>query len=190
MNKERRTGSVRKAIVAASLLLVAGCSGGATTEPPPSPPPTTNEAPVRSAPAKSIEVPDRCSVVTEPQWRQLGATDSPREREVGEGEGIVGCDYSRLNETDDWQVFVSAVPKPLPELAERTSLREPLDFSGYPAMKRSSGDVDCIIAFDVADGGTLLVQSQVLEGSADPCQLTSGFAEAALSNLPDAPGGQ
>ncbi len=196
MSKVQRMGSVRKtalACIAGGLLAVSGCSGSDATEPPPPPSPSPSssaeEKPQRTAPAKAVNVEDQCSVVSEPQWRALGADQPPSPRVAG-GDEFAGCDYRLGTGAGDWTVFVAAVPQPLEAVAERTSLRDSAMFAGYPALSRTTSTGSCITALDVAEQGTLLVQSQVLDAPVDPCELTSGFAEAALSNLPDAPGGQ
>lgn len=193
MSKVHRMDSVRKtalACIAGGLLTVSGCSGTDPSEQPPPPPaPSSAEEPKRTSPAKVVNVEDQCSVVSEPQWRELGADQPPAPRVAG-GDEFAGCDYRVGTGAGDWTVFVAAVPQPLEAVAERTSLRDSAMFAGYPTLSRTTSAGSCIMALDVADGSTVLVQSQVLDAPADPCELTSGFAEAALENLPDAPGGQ
>ncbi|MFC7343773.1 DUF3558 domain-containing protein [Saccharopolyspora griseoalba] len=186
----------RKALVAGVAVLgsVAAACGG-TPEESPAPPPqggaeTSAGEPssARSAPAKSIDVADKCSIVSEQQWRQLGAVLPPRERVSN---GNPGCQYQASEAgTTGWGVFVAAADDGTysDQLAMNEEPTATADIDGYPTaiFKESSG---CIIYSDVADQGYLLVnilQTSPDDPGVDLCQKGQDFAKAAIQNLPNA----
>ncbi|GAA2345301.1 hypothetical protein GCM10009854_22610 [Saccharopolyspora halophila] len=186
----------RKALVAGVAMLgsvAAGC-GGAPEESPA--PPTQGggeqsdgqSSSSRNAPVKAIDVPDKCSVVSEQQWRELGAVLPPRERVSN---GNPGCQYQASEAgTTGWGVFVAVANDGSysDQLAMNEAPTTTVEVDGYPTavFKESSG---CIIYSDVADQGYLLVnvlQTSPDDPGVDLCQKGQDFAKAAIQNLPNA----
>ncbi|GAA0515289.1 hypothetical protein GCM10011581_49100 [Saccharopolyspora subtropica] len=182
---------MRKGLAVGAVLasvLLAGCSGGGDVTPSagtstPTEPTTSQSA--RTAPAKSLDVADRCSIVTSDQARQLGADQSPRERESN---GKPGCNYDLGRSGGGFMVFVAAdKSQTMQKFADaRKSSVQMIDISGYPTAQVAVDEASCILALDVSDEGSLYVNGLVPSGSPNPCDLSRQFAEAALTNLPDA----
>jgi hypothetical protein len=186
----------RKALVAGVAMLgfVAAACGG-TPEESPTPPTQAGgetsagqQSSARSAPAKSIDVADKCSIVTEQQWRGLGSVLPPRERVSN---GNPGCQYQASEAgTTGWGAFVAAANDGTygDQLAMNEAPTATAELDGYPAaiFKESSG---CIIYADVADQGYLFVnilQTSPEDPGVDLCQKGQDFAKAAIQNLPNA----
>ncbi|WP_245761718.1 DUF3558 domain-containing protein [Saccharopolyspora shandongensis] len=195
MIKILRTASeeiVRKRLAVGAVLasmLLAGCSGG-PTEPPrttstgsaPSEPTVTQSN--RSAQAKSLDVADQCSIVTEPQAKSLGADQPP---ETSDSNGKAGCDYLQGKSGGGFIVFVSAdKSQTMQKFADaRKSSVQMIDISGYPTAQVGN-KTNCLLALDVSDQGSLYVNTVAPSGNPNPCDLSKQFAEAALKNLPNA----
>jgi hypothetical protein len=186
--------TLRKGLAASAVLvglLVAGCGSGTgqpspgTTGAPP-PPASSDNQPKRNAPAKSLQVANKCAIVSDAQSRALGADQPPAEEESN---GKQGCTYQlgKAGSPTGWGVFVAADPtKPLAKfVAERPSQAKRLEVAGYPAAEVKVGQSNCLLALDVADQGSLFVNS-LTRGNFDACQQAQKLAEAAVKNLPNA----
>ncbi|WP_170210339.1 DUF3558 domain-containing protein [Saccharopolyspora antimicrobica] len=182
-----RKGLAVGAVFAAVLL--AGCSGGGNTtettaastpaEQPSSPPSSA-----RTAPAKSLDISDKCGIVAESQWRNLGGDQAPRPREL---EGIAGCGYAAGEAGTDggWSVFVGTDPNQTFKDFVDSSDAEMTEVAGYPAAEVGGVPTNCILVLDVSDQGSLAVHTLARTGNPNPCDLSKQFAEAALQNLPN-----
>lgn len=176
-------------------LLAAGCGAGAQTPQPATggqtaPAPTSAAAgPKRTGPAKSLNVADKCSVVTQQQWQGLGADQTPRARDSN---GQSGCTYQKgAAGTTGWSVFISA--------AQGTTYQEETGQRGKPA---ASGQLDggypfaaypvatgCVLFADVSDQGHLIAntaRNSPDDPGVDLCQQAQKFAQAAVQSLPNA----
>ncbi|MEU6261612.1 DUF3558 domain-containing protein [Saccharopolyspora shandongensis] len=184
---------MRKGLAASAVLvglLLAGCSGGARETPPTTDAsvPTsesTSAQSARSGPAKSLDLGDRCSIVSESQAKELGADQQPRERESN---GTPGCNYDLGTSGAGFMVFV-AVDKTetMPQFADaRRSSVQMIDIGGYPAAQVGTNKTNCLLSLDVSSQGSLYINTLVPSGNQNPCDLSKRFAEAALKNLPNA----
>ncbi|MEV0054190.1 DUF3558 domain-containing protein [Saccharopolyspora shandongensis] len=183
---------LRKGLAVSAVLasvLLAGCSGGGGGTTPPTATsaasePTTSQS-ARTAPAKSLDVADRCSIVSQDQAKQLGADQEPRERESN---GKPGCNYDLGTSGGGFMVFVAADKKQtMQKFADsRKSSVEMTEVGGYPAAQVLVDKSSCLLALDVSDQGSLYVNGLVPSGSLNPCDLSKQFAEAAIKNLPNA----
>ncbi|KAA5832103.1 DUF3558 domain-containing protein [Saccharopolyspora hirsuta] len=188
--------NLRKGLAASAVLasvLLAGCSGG-SGEPVPTGTGTpqeqvTSEAPAtqsaRTAPAKSLEIGDRCAIISEAQVKELGADQAPRERESN---GKPGCSYGRGTAGVDATVFVAVDKSSTMQKYAESATKEPekSEIAGYPAVQVSLVETNCTLVLDVSDQGSLFVNTVVSSADPNPCELSKRFAEAALQNLPNA----
>ncbi|WP_249125098.1 DUF3558 domain-containing protein [Saccharopolyspora erythraea] len=179
--------------VAASLVL-AGCGGSTEGQTPPGgqvPSATASEgqgAP-RTGPAKAVEIADKCSVVSESQWKAAGADQKPRERTSNDKPG---CQYQKgMAGTPGWGAFVAVSGGASYAQTIGETAREPVkvgDVAGYPVTEFKIGD-GCVLYADVADNGFLIANVTKLspeDPGADLCQVAERFTEAAVQNLPNA----
>ncbi|MEV0696611.1 DUF3558 domain-containing protein [Saccharopolyspora sp. NPDC050389] len=183
---------VRKGLAVGAVLisvLVAGCGGGAETPEPPaetnsSSEPTATQS-ARTAPVKSLDVSDQCSLVAETRAKSFGADQAA---EPGESNGKKGCDYMKGVSGGGFIVFVSAdKSQTMQKFADaRKSKTQMIEVGGYPAAQVPVDQASCLLALDVSDQGSLYINTLVPSGSPNPCDLSKQFAEAALQNLPDA----
>ncbi|MER5390960.1 DUF3558 domain-containing protein [Saccharopolyspora sp. NPDC002686] len=176
--------------VLASVLL-AGCSAGSegsqspdtdtsSTQTAPSEP--TPEQSSRTAPVKSLEIGDQCSVLSEAQAQELGADQAPRARESN---GRPGCNYALGQAGTKFSVFVSVdKTETMKKLAAGKPGSQPTEVAGYPAVEVGI-KTNCIVSLDISDQGQLFVNSSVSSGDPNPCDLAKRFAEAAVNNLPN-----
>lgn len=175
-------------------LLVAGCgdggalsSPGATNPPSSAPAPTSEVESQRSGPAKAVSVPDKCSIITEPQQQELGVDQPPREHAYS---GRDGCIYQKGELGDvGWGVFVgvNGDSSYSDEVKKRPNPEE-TEVSGYPVSvyEDSTG---CLLYADISDDGFLIAnanKNSSEDGGVDVCQQGEKFIEAAVQNLPDA----
>lgn len=180
-----RKGLAAGVAVLASLAL-GGCSGSAEQgggAPPQAPPAPAKQA--RSGPAKSLNLPNNCSIVTQDQARQLGADQQPRERTSN---GTPGCSYDQGSSGGGFLVFVAADKQhTMQQFADaRRSSAKPTDVGGYPAVQVGTNATNCLVSVDVADQGSLYINTVVPHGTPQPCELSMQFAQAAVQNLPNA----
>lgn len=184
-----RSGLVLSTVLAGVLL--AGCGSGAGTTPTPTAPGTEPPAgetssayPPRTSGAKSLEIGDQCSMVTAEQATALGADQAPK---VGESNGKPGCDYLQGEAGGGFMVFVAAnKAETMQKFANaRKSKVQMMDIGGYPTAQVGD-DKSCLLSVDVADQGSLYINTLVSNGQHDPCDLSKRFAETALQNLPNA----
>ncbi len=182
--------------VLASVVL-AGCGSASTGAPKPGEPGPGQPAPTqaksaRTAPAKSAEIADKCSIVTEQQWRELGADQQPKQRESN---GRLGCQYQKgAAGTPGWGMFVA--------VDNRSTYGELLasggdtggqptktgEIAGYPTASFTS-DIGCVLLADVSDKGYLIVNGgklSTVDPGVDLCQQAEKVAQAAVQNLPNA----
>ncbi|SDJ95843.1 Protein of unknown function [Actinopolyspora mzabensis] len=186
--------------LAAGLLLLAGCSGGQTgqaaqetTDTGTSAPTSTSggagvSLPERTAPAKSLDIADPCTVITKQQALKLGTDRTPYPRT---SEGQQGCSYQKgkAGSNSGWRVFVAPdFERTISEAIETHPGGEKTEINNYPAYAANISGIGCYIAVDVAEDGFLLVNGQVRPGEnrPDPCPIFTKFAEAAIKNLPEA----
>lgn len=171
---------------------LAGCSGGGTDQSPqPQPqsgPPPAPAVPARTAPAKSLDVADKCSLVPAQEARQLGADQPPIPADAN---GQPGCRYrAGMAGSGGWAVNVAPdATKTMAQFQQNyRSQAKPTTIDGYPAVVVQPVPQNCYIALDVSDHGLLLTGGQARPGGqpADPCQKATEFAQAALKNLPNA----
>ncbi|MDA3630218.1 DUF3558 domain-containing protein [Saccharopolyspora sp. WRP15-2] len=187
---------MRKGLAAGAVLaslFLAGCGGQA------SPPAESADAPTqsaetstpksaRTAPAKSLEVADKCSIVTEQQATALGADQAPRARDSN---GQAGCTYQKGKAgTTGWGAFVAASEGSTfnAEVESRGEATKKGEVAGYPTAGYDSGR-GCVLFADVSDQGYLLVnilRTSTDDPGVDMCQQAEKFAEAAIQNLPNA----
>ncbi|SFD98609.1 Protein of unknown function [Actinopolyspora alba] len=183
--------------LAAGLLLLAGCSGGQTgqaaqdtTETGTSAPSSASEVilPERTAPAKSLDLSDPCTIVTKQQATKLGVDQPLREDKSA---GNSGCYYKKGEAGSDsgWGAFIAPdFERTISEAIETHPGGEKTEIRDYPAYAANVSGIGCYIAVDVAEDGFLLVNGQVrpAENRPDPCPIFTEFAEAAIKNLPNA----
>lgn len=184
---------MRKGLAAGALLtslVLAGCSSsGGATDPgtsapaePPAPKPTS----ARTAPAKSLNVPDACAVVTAEQAKALGADQAPRPQEL---HGTAGCDYQagEAGTSAGWTSFVAAdKSQTLQDFSAGMTDVQSVEVAGYPAGQIGTNATNCILVLDVSDEGSLLIETLSRTGTPNPCDLSKQVAEAAVQNLPSA----
>ncbi|SDP29649.1 Protein of unknown function [Actinopolyspora xinjiangensis] len=183
--------------LAAGLLLLAGCSSGGqtgqaaqdTTETGTSSS-TSSDAgvslPERTAPAKSLDLADPCTIITQQQATKLGVNQPLERKELNSKQG---CDYKNGKSGADggWAMFVAADPsRTAQEFASKRPSGESTKIAGYPAYELEK-QYGCLIAVDVANSGSLFVNGSIrLQTRPEACSVTTEFAEAALKNLPEA----
>lgn len=182
---------VRKGLAVSAVLisvLVAACGGGAETPAHPvetnrSAEPTPSQS-ARTAPAKSLEVSDQCSLVTQAEAESLGADQAAK---PGESNGKQGCDYMKGESGGGFIMFVAAdKARTMQKFAdERKSKAQMIDVGGYPAAQVEVDQASCLLAVDVSDQGSLFINSLVPHGDPKPCDLAKQFAESAIQNLPN-----
>jgi hypothetical protein len=167
-------------------LLAAGCGSGKGAPGPESPAPSapSPNQPKRSASAKSLQLADKCSVVTSAQAGSLGADQPPRPRDSN---GKPGCDYDQGAASAGFAVFVAADTSQTMEkfASMRSQSAQHFDLSGYPAARVAVGTTNCLLAVDVSDQGSLYINTLVPSGNPNPCDLSQKFAQAAVQNLPN-----
>ena len=178
------------AVAAVVGLGLAGCSGGGTAQPPqPQAGPPAPAAPARTVPAKSLDVADKCSLVTAQEAQQLGADQPPIPADAN---GQPGCRYraGMAGSGGGWAVNVAPdTTKTMAQFQQDyRSQAKPTNIDGYPAVVVQPIPRNCYIAIDVSDHGLLLTGGQARPGGqmADPCQQATQFARAALKKLPNA----
>ncbi|GAA4848384.1 hypothetical protein GCM10025787_33830 [Saccharopolyspora rosea] len=188
----------RKALAAVAVLAglaVTSCGGGGAAEPSVghetpgqatgAPKPAT---PPRTGPAKATALADKCAVVTEEQWRELGADKAPRERTSN---GKPGCQYQKGDAgAQGWGVFVAVSDQTSFEeqVQKRSAPTKTTDLGGYPAAEYQS-KLGCVLFAGVSDRG-FVISNALSTSTADPgvdmCQQAEKFAQAAIQNLPNA----
>jgi hypothetical protein len=172
-------------------LLAAGCASGngqplPTTGAAPPPAPTADQ-PKRTAPAKSLQLADKCSIVSEQQWRALGADQPPRARNSN---GQDGCNYGKGKfGTTGWSIFVAAAGGTTfqQEAAQRGQPTKASIVAGYPVAEYSTGN-GCVLFADISDQGHLIaniINNSTDNPGVDLCQQAEKFAQAAVQNLPN-----
>ncbi|GAA0515332.1 hypothetical protein GCM10011581_49150 [Saccharopolyspora subtropica] len=175
--------------VAVAAVLLAACSGGRNPETTASR--TSSDVPAsqprsgRTQPAKSLELPDKCAIVTEAQWRAMGADQAPRPDELS---GTSGCRYQagEAGTEGGWSVFVAAdVKQTFRQFVDGYNNVEMTEVSGYRAGQIGTNQTNCILVVDVSDEGSLSIDTLSRTGDPHPCALSKQFAEAALQNLRD-----
>ncbi|MGP4020029.1 DUF3558 domain-containing protein [Saccharopolyspora sp. 5N708] len=172
-------------------LLLSGCAGnGDGTEPPQTSASaessTLETSSARTGPAKSLDLSDACSIVTEAQWKELGGDQPPNARESN---GKPGCNYEAGESGSDggWNVFVAAdTARNLKQFVDTSPNAETTEVAGYPAAQVGTTGTNCIVVVDVADQGSLFINGLTRSTNPNPCDLSKQFAEAAIQNLPDA----
>ncbi|WP_344682291.1 DUF3558 domain-containing protein [Saccharopolyspora taberi] len=172
--------------------VLAGCGGGSGEQTPPAgqTPPATTQASARTGPAKAVEIADKCSIVTESQWKAIGADQQPAEETSN---GKAGCTYQMGQAgTKGWGAFVAVTGEhPYAEEIGQKS-QEPVktgDLAGYPMSAFKNSDDGCIVYADVADNGYLTANITKLspeDPGVDLCQVAEQLTEAAVQNLPNA----
>lgn len=181
------------AIAVLSSLAVAGCAGGGSESAPaqqPGPPPAP-AGPVRNAPAKSVDLADKCSILKPEQLKQLGLDQAPRPFDMT-GQGVPGCRYQSAKPVGEGGSAVNVGLNPNQTTAQfqasAPGRKKQLTVAGYPAVDSVPVRINCIVSVDVSDRGSLTAVSQVSPGGqmADPCQIANQAAEAAVQNLPNA----
>lgn len=177
---------LRRALAAGGILglLLAGCSSGAGQSVP-TPTSSAPSTPQRAAPAKSLKVSNQCSIIQESQWRAIGADQAPYTRSSN---GVPGCEY-QLGEAggNGWSVFVGTdTSTTMAQFAAQRPGAQDSSVSGYPVATAKINSESCILAADVADQGSLLVNVLTPTGQPDGCGLATKFAQAAIQNLPNA----
>lgn len=173
---------IAMAVVCTAVL--AGCANEPGT-PTPAPEQAQGSPSKRTAPAKSLVSADACAVVTEPQRQQLGADQPPRVRDVL---GKQACHYQHgMAGAGGWAVAVAVdSTQTMGDFArQRGSLGTPLEIAGYPAVQVPTAK-NCLMSVDIADRGSLYLNTLSASGTPRPCELSKQFAEAALQNLPNA----
>ncbi|GAA4618368.1 hypothetical protein GCM10023108_38960 [Saccharopolyspora hordei] len=187
---------MRKALVAglaSAGLLLAGCGsegddGGSTdgtSEPTPSAPATQSS---RSGPAKSVNLPDPCAVLTQEQRQSLGI-DQPAT--PSESNGKQGCDISsgEAGSGRGWTGTIAADPsRTMQQFASSGTGAQQIELAGYPAAQVDNGS-GCMLAVDVSDTGSLFVNLIVRPGGGEQvraCEQAAKIAEVAVQNLPNA----
>lgn len=185
-----RKGLAGSAILASVML--AGCSSGGAETPPTGaggdssamPTPTSKAGPQRTAPAKSLALPDKCAVVAEEQWRFLGADQPPQQLESN---GKQGCKYQSgaAGTTAGWIMFIAVDPnRTMQEYADSADDATSSNINGYPAVQVDNGS-GCLTTVDVSDKGSLFINN-ISRADEKACELSKKFAKAALENLPNA----
>lgn len=181
------------AVAVFSSLAVAGCSaGGADSAPPPQQPapPPAPAGPARTAPAKSLDVADKCSILKSDQLQQLGLDQPPRPFDIT-GQGVPGCRYQQGQAVSEGGAAVNVGVNPRETMAQFQATHQgknsQVDIAGYPAVDNVPVRINCVVSMDVSDHGSLSVVSQVGPGGhTDPCQIANQAAQAAVQNLPNA----
>ncbi|ASU78711.1 DUF3558 domain-containing protein [Actinopolyspora erythraea] len=183
--------------LAAGLLLLAGCSGGGqtgqaaqdTTDTGTSAPSSTSgvSLPERTAPAKSLDLADPCTIITKQQQNNLGASQPPEKTSINEK---IGCKYQKGDSgaKDGWFVFISVDPKrTAEEFVSKRPTGQEINISGYPAYKLKNFP-NCQIVVDIANSGSLFINGGIRfqESRPDPCPIFTEFAETAVENLSEA----
>lgn len=184
---------MRKGLAAGAVLasfVLAGCSGsGGATDPgtsAPVEPPAPETSSARAAPAKALDLPDACAVVTAEQAQSLGADQAPRPNEM---HGTAGCSYQagEAGSNGGWSAFVSAdKSQTLQDFTAGMDGVENVDVAGYPAAQIGTNATNCILVLDVSDQGSLSIETLARTGTPNPCELSKKVAEAAVQNLPNA----
>lgn len=188
-------GILRNRIAASVLLsglLLAGCSGN-SEEPAPAgeaskvePPPAEAEA-TRVGAAKSLAIPDQCSIISDAQRQELGLDQAPRARTSN---GKAGCQYEAgAVGQPGWGAFVSADPdRTMKQFSDSSPGGTNEDLSGYPAYVVSNGS-GCVVAVDASDAGSVFVNTIVRPGAdpakSDACGQAEQVAEVAVTGLPN-----
>ncbi|WP_168584550.1 DUF3558 domain-containing protein [Saccharopolyspora sp. ASAGF58] len=188
---------MRKSLAAGAVLaslFLAGCSAGGGSTPPSTGDATATQATesskpasARTAPAKSLDVTDSCSLVTEQQAKALGV-DQPLK--VRDEDGLVGCDYQRGEAGAlGWGAHVAIGKTTFSyEVDSRDEATKMTDIEGYPLAEYDSG-LGCVLFADVSDSGHLMVnilRTSPDDPGIDMCQQAEKFAEAAIKNFPNA----
>lgn len=170
-------------------ITLAGCSGGGATSAPPSSAPAPAPAPPsssRTAPAKSLQVADACSVLTPDQQKAMGVNRPPQARESN---GIPGCSYDSLGaETrSGWNAFVTVTSKwTMQRFAQSKQGAQPITVAGYPAVKVEVSPRNCTVVVDVSDQGSVMAYGFTRDPAVNGCDVMQKLAEAAVQNLPNA----
>ncbi|WP_233576123.1 DUF3558 domain-containing protein [Saccharopolyspora rhizosphaerae] len=170
--------------------MLAGCSSsGGATDPgttAPAEPPAPESTSARTAPAKSLDVPDACSVVTAEQANALGADQAPRPNDL---HGTAGCNYQagEAGTNGGWSAFVAAdKSQTLQDFSAGMTDVQNVEVAGYPAGQIGTNPTNCILVLDVSDEGSLLIETLSRTGTPNPCDISKQVAEAAVQNLPSA----
>lgn len=184
---------MRKGLAAVSLvsgLVVAGCSGGGADPAPSQPPqPQTPAAPARTAPSKSVELADKCSIITPQQAQQLGVDQPPQQTDQN-GNQVCRYEKGAAGSHGGWTVNVGLRPNETTTQFRMQHQAQKVDTNvgGYPAVNDRVGKYNCLTSVDISDRGSLNIVSQVRPDPQmpDSCQIANQAAEAAVQNLPNA----
>lgn len=176
-------------------LLVAGCAGQSeapSAQPQPAgdqPPAQEQSGPVRTAPAKAVDVADQCTSVPPEKLQALGIDQPPRARE---SVGQQGCQLSAgpSGSPNGWGAFVAVDPnKTTDQFAASTPQGNKEEIAGYPAHVVDK-TATCNLSLDVSDQGSVYVQTIVRPGAdrtkIKACEKAKPIAEAMAQNLPNA----
>ncbi|WP_170837345.1 DUF3558 family protein [Actinopolyspora xinjiangensis] len=182
--------------LAAGLLLLAGCSSGGqtgqaaqdTTETGTSSS-TSSDAgvslPERTAPAKSLDLADPCTIITQQQATKLGV-NQPTEARTSNGKE--GCDYQKGKAGSDngWVMFAAADPnRTTQEFADKRPSGKITEVADYPAYQVENYH-GCLLAVDVTASGSLFINGVTrLQTRPEACSVATEFAETAVENLPN-----
>lgn len=183
---------MRKRLIGVLLagLVVAGCgsSGSAPEAGAPAPQPV-DDAPKsdRKAPAKTTDIADKCSVLTQQQQQELGTTRPPEETESN---GRQGCAYQHGKAgAPGWNAFIAVHDKSsFAKEVKRHSDLERSELVGYPIAKYEE-NTGCVLYADVADKGFMITnvgENSATRSGLDICQQAEKVTEMALQNIPNA----
>jgi hypothetical protein len=170
-------------------VVLAGCSGGGATTEPPSSAPAESPAPPsssRTAPAKSLQVADKCSVLTAEQQQSLGISSAPQPDET---DGMQGCLYvaGEAGTETGWNAFVYVTTKQtMQQFAEVRPGAQPTTVAGYPAVNTVVNNRNCTVAVDVSDQGSVIVNGLSRDPAVNGCDVLKRVAEVVVPNLPNA----